>query len=175
MVAIIISICLCILVCNFFRKNNNFLDVRIIVKNYFVLFSKCKGQCIIIWGVQIIISISIAIIQVIDSRLLNNLNVILSILITMLCSVLSILCVFNKYEKNVQYKQLKEQTFNTVLFEIILCIWLLLISLILLFVFKYNNVIGVKVFSGIIYYFTMIILLNFFMVLKRIKVLFEFE
>ena len=74
-----------------------------------------------------------------------------------------------------QYKQLKEQTFNTVLFEIILCIWLLLISLILLFVFKYNNVIGVKVFSGIIYYFTMIILLNFFMVLKRIKVLFEFE
>ena len=105
MVAIIISICLCILVCNFFRKTNNFLDIRAIVKNYFLLFSKCKGQGIIIWGIPIIISISIAIIQVVDSSLLNNLNVILSILITMLCSVLSMLCVFDKYEKNEQYKQ----------------------------------------------------------------------
>ena len=91
----------------------------------------------------------------------------------MFFSVLSILCSFDKERKNENYKQLLKETFNTSIFEIILCLLLLFISFIVLFIGEFKESVALKIISGIIYYLTMVTILNILVVIKRIKVLFD--
>lgn len=118
-------------------------------------------------------AIGLAEIKFIDKDILSNLHIILSILTAMFLSILSILCSFNKEKKNENYSQLLKETFNTSIFEIILCLLLLFISFIVLFIGDFKQSIALKTISGIIYYLTMITILNILVVIKRIKVLFD--
>ncbi len=87
--------------------------------------------------------------------------------------MLSILCAFDKGKGNTVYQQLLKETFNTTVFEIILCLILLFISFVILFIGNYDESIVLKCVSGIIYYLTIIAILNILVVIKRIKVLFD--
>lgn len=66
-----------------------------------------------------------------------------------------------------------KETFNTTIFEIILCLLLLFISFIVLFIGDFKESIALRIASGTIYYLTMITILNILVVIKRIKVLFD--
>ena len=79
-------------------------------------------------------AIGIVQIRCADKEILNNLNVVLSILIAMFFSVLSILCSIDGKTKGDKYRQLLIETFTTTVFEILICLLLLLISFIALFV-----------------------------------------
>ncbi|MCJ7856962.1 hypothetical protein MUJ63_11745 [Lachnospiraceae bacterium NSJ-143] len=161
-------LCLCLLL-----KHSNFLDIRRIFVQHFCIFKGNPLQLIGIFFAPILLTTGLVEIKCIDKDILSNLNIILSILTAMFLSILSILCSFNKEKKNENYEQLLKETFNTVIFEITLCLLLLFISFIVLFIGNFKESIALKISSGIIYYLTMVTILNILVVIKRIKVLFD--
>lgn len=118
-------------------------------------------------------AIGLAEVKCVDKCTLSNLNVIISILIIMFLSISNTLCSFNKEKRNENYRQLLKETFNTSIFEIILCLFLLFISFIILFIGDFKDSITLRIISGITYYLTIITILNILVVIKRIKVLFD--
>lgn len=164
--SVVLCLCLCV-------KHSNFLDIRKIFIQHFSVFKENPLQLIGIFFTPILLTVGLVEIKCINKDILSNLNIILSILTAMFLSILSILCSFNKIKKGENYKQLLKETFNTTIFEIILCLLLLFISFIILFINDFKESIPLKIASGAIYYLTMITILNILVVIKRIKVLFD--
>lgn len=130
-----------VLLLSLLPKNSNFLDVRSIFAQHFNVFRGNWLQFFGIFIVPILFSIGIVQIRCVDKEILNNLNIVLSILIAMFFSVLSILSAIDGQIRRDEYQQLLTETFTTTIFEIILCLLLLLISFIVLFigVFEKNS------------------------------------
>ena len=162
----VLCLCLC-------AKHSNFFDIRQIFIQHFCVFKGNPLQLIGIFFAPMLITAGLIEIKYIDKDILSNLNIILSILTAMFLSILSILCSFSKEGKNENYKQLLKETFNTTIFEIVLCLLLLFISFIVLFIGDFRESVALKIVGGIIYYLTMIAILNILVVIKRMKVLFD--
>ena len=157
-----------VLLLSLLPKNSNFLDVRSIFAQHFNVF---RGNWLQFFGIFIVpILFSI---RCVDKEILNNLNIVLSILIAMFFSVLSILSAIDGQIRRDKYQQLLTETFTTTIFEIILCLLLLLISFIVLFIGVFEKTVILKIISGIIYYLTIVTILNILVIIKRIKVLFD--
>ena len=162
-----------VLLLSLLPKNSNFLDIRSIFAQHFKVFRGNWLQFFSISIVPILFSIGIVQIRCVDKEILNNLNIVLSILIAMFFSVLSILSAFDGQTSRDKYQQLLTETFTTTIFEIILCLLLLLISFIVLFIGVFEKTVILKIVSGIIYYLTIVAILNILVIIKRIKVLFD--
>lgn len=162
-----------VLLLSLLPKNSNFLDVRSIFTQHFNVFRGNWLQFFGIFIVPILFSIGIVQIRCVDKEILNNLNIVLSILIAMFFSVLSILSAIDGQIRRDKYQQLLTETFTTTIFEIILCLLLLLISFIVLFIGVFEKTVILKIISGIIYYLTIVTILNILVIIKRIKVLFD--
>lgn len=89
-----IVIPLLIMIISALKKYNNYLDVRKIVKEQYNMFKNNKSALIIIYILPIIIAIGIARIKTIDVEIIDNVNVVLSILIAMFFSIMSIIINF---------------------------------------------------------------------------------
>jgi len=72
-----------------------------------------------------------------------------------------------------EYNLLLIETFNSVMFECILCIIVLATSVMLLFIDDFSDSRQLKVISGAVYYLSLVIVLNIFVIIKRTKVLFD--
>lgn len=161
-------LCGCIL-----QKNSNFLDVRRIFIQHIRIFKENAFQMVGIYIAPVLLSVGFAEIKCLDKEILGNLNIVLSILTAMFFSVLSILGAFSKEGKSENYKKLLKETFNTTIFEVLLCLMLLFISFVLLFIGNFKESFYLKIESGVIYYLSMVMILNILVVVKRIKVLFD--
>ena len=154
-----------VLLLSLLPKNSNFLDVRSIFAQHFNVFRGNWLQFFGIFIVPILFSIGTVQIRCVDKEILNNLNIVLSIL--------SILSAIDGQIRRDKYQQLLTETFTTTIFEIILCLLLLLISFIVLFIGVFEKTVILKIISGIIYYLTIVTILNILVIIKRIKVLFD--
>ncbi|WMJ83132.1 hypothetical protein ACS3UN_00035 [Oscillospiraceae bacterium LTW-04] len=160
-----------ILLFNFARKNNNFFDVRKIFSDQLEIFKDAKGQIFVFYGVPILLAFGVANYRLIDKDIVGNIVIVLSIIISMLFAMLSVLTGFNKDDKH--YKQVLKETFNTVIFESVLCIAALMASFSVLFIGNIETAWVKYCISFTIYYLIFAILLNIFIVIKRIKSLFD--
>lgn len=154
-------------------KNSNFLDIRAIFLQHFKIFKDSPIQITAIFISPIFLSVSIVLVCCVNTDILNNLNIVLSILIAMFFSTLGILCTIDTSKKKDKYIQLLKETFNATIFEISICLIILFISFVMLFVDNFSMSFALSVVSGILYYLTMVAILNVFVVIKRIKVLFD--
>ena len=161
-----------LIIISLLQKNNNFLDMRQIVIQHFKVFKGSPFQCFIIFGVPAMFAVATAMCQLVNEDIINNLNIVLSILISMFFAMLSILCSWGRKNDD-KYNQLRKETFNAIVFESILCIVLLLISFILLFLNNYMPNLLLKSISIVIYYLSFVVALNIFVIIKRLKVLFD--
>lgn len=161
------------LLLSFFPKNSNFLDIRSIFIQHLKVFQGNLLQLISIYIIPILFSICITHIRCVGETILNNLNIVLSIFLTMFFSTLSILCSMDGKTKGEKYQQLLNETFTATIFEIIICLTLLLISFITLFVNIFDESYPIKITSFVIYYLTIVAILNILVIIKRIKVLFD--
>lgn len=162
-----------VLLLSLLPKNSNFLDIRSIFAQHFKVFKGNWLQFVSIFIVPTLFSIGIVQVRCIDKEILSNLNIVLSILIAMFFSVLSILSAFDGRTRGNKYQQLLIETFTTTIFEVIICLLLLLISFIVLFIGIFEETVILKTVSGIIYYLTIVAILNILVIIKRIKVLFD--
>lgn len=167
-----IVIPLLIMIVSAFRKYNNYLDVRKIIKEQYNILKNNKSILIIIYILPIIIAIGIARIKTIDIEIINNVNVVLSILIAMFFSVMSIIINFEN-GKSVSYKKTLKETNNTIMFEILLSVFLLICTFIYMFIEKIENVIILFFISFVIYYLSIVVLINIFMIMKRMHILYD--
>jgi hypothetical protein len=157
---------------NAIRKNNNFFDIRSVFIQQFKLFNNCKGQIIVFYLVPFFLTLGTVFTKSIDKDIINNIIIVLSIFMSMLFAVLSILCSFRS--ENPKYIITLKETFNTVIYENILCIFVLIISFVQLFIDDYNGGLKLIVTSGLIYYLMFTIVLHIFIIMKRMKALFDF-
>ncbi|EOU1921400.1 hypothetical protein DMN35_13335, partial [Clostridium perfringens] len=118
-----------LLIINSIQKNNNFFDVRDVIKSQYNLFKGNKFQVIIFFIVPFLLSLGVVQIKYINKDIINNINIVLSIFISMFFAMLSILGGMSKSNKE-QYNILLKETFNTIIFECILCIIILIVSFI---------------------------------------------
>lgn len=166
------------------QKNNNFMDTRLIFKQHFSVFKGSKFACFVIFVVPAILSSSVTMVHTIDKETVSNLNVVLSILTSLFFAMLSILCSLlgtlkdnpsqeETCSKRTKYKDLLKDTFNSVLFECIVCVLLLLVNFSQLFFDNFASSVWLYAISGIIYYLTFVVILNIFVIVKRIRILFN--
>ena len=163
---------LVVMIMSALKKYNNFLDIRSILKEQYKIFENNINTLIIIYILPIIVAIGITRIKSIDVEIANNINVVLSILTAMFFSIMSIIINFeNKDSEN--YKKTLKETNNTIMFEILLCVFILICTFIYMFIEKIENRIMLSVVSFIIYYLTIVVLINIFIVMKRMHILYE--
>lgn len=162
-----------LLVCCLFCRSSNFLDVKSIVCEHLGIIKQNHVQMIGIYIIPIVFAITICRKECVNKDILDNLNIILSILISMFFAVLSILCSINSKNNNEKYQLLLKETFTSTVFEIIICLWLLFLSFTILFIGNYQENIMQRFLSFLIYYSTMIVILNILMIIKRIKAIFD--
>jgi len=167
-----IIIPLLIMVLSTFRKYNNYFDVRRILREQYNMFKNSISTLIIIYILPIIIVIGIVRVKFIDTDIVNNINVVISILIAMFFSVMSIIINFEN-KKSENYKRTLKETNNTIMFEILLSVFTLICTFIYMFIESVENQIILGIISFIIYYLTIVIIINIFIVMKRMYILYE--
>ena len=183
---ILICISVILTVTALLQKNSNFLDVRSIISTHLRVFSGSPFQCVVIFGVPLLLAIAALNEQILSKDIVDTLNIVLSILISMFFAMLSILSALNfktinKSEKEdllavskiERYNSLLKETFNAVMFECILCILVLAASFTLLFINDFSASWQLTFLSGVIYYLSLVIVFNIFVIIKRLKVLFD--
>ncbi|MDF2686873.1 MAG: hypothetical protein K0S55_2056 [Clostridia bacterium] len=170
---IMFAISICALITCFTMKNNNFLDVKMIFKQHFQIFENAPLQKIIFIFVPLLMAIGIIDIQCVDKDIINNLNIVISIFMSMFFAMLSVLSGMSVKDGNPNYNKLLKETYNTIIFEMVLCIIILMVSFVLLFMNDFTKSWFLNLISFLIYYLLLTVLLNIFIVIKRVKFLFD--
>lgn len=169
---ILIGFSLFFLVFYLLKKRNNFLDLRDIFCGHLAIFKKSKYQIFIFFIIPVIMSVGLACLYKIDSTIIDNLNIIFSIFISMFFAIISVLTAFNQ-NKTSSFIVVLKQTYNSVIFEIVLSIFTLILSIIYKLILNLVCEMVRFVYSIVIYSFVIIILLNMIVVIKRLKRLFD--
>lgn len=152
------------------RKNNNFFDVQHIIKSHLNIFKDSKFQYVIFYGVPFLLSTGTLLQQFVNEDLLGHIIIVISIFMSMLFAMLSTITSLNQKTKDEFYLKLVNETHMSILFEAILCIGVLIISFTLLFS-NITNCFVLGIFSFILYYLIYTIMLQVFILVKRISVL----
>ena len=158
-----------ILLINALQKNNNFFNVRSIFRDQFALFKDSPSQYIVFYLVPLLLAIGSTILKRVDNTILDNFNIVLSIIISMLFAFISILT--SKDKLSSKGEAVRNETINTALFEVVLCVISLLLSNIYLFGGIFDVPISSEIVSTVLYFLMFTILLQLFVILKRIKAL----
>nr|DAE43378.1 MAG TPA: hypothetical protein [Caudoviricetes sp.] len=153
------------------KKNNNFFDVRNIFYEQFKMFDKAKGQIIVFYVVPAILAYATTKNKYIDKDIIDNIIIVMSIILSMLFAMLSII---NGYQKSdPKYTKVLDETNNSIMFQSVLCVITLIVSFAQFFVGDYSGEKAIIVVSFVLYYFVFVIILNTFVVLKRMKALYD--
>lgn len=177
----VIYISLVILVLYALKRHNNFIDCRLIIKNHFSIFkvdrnengeqSFLKGQIFLFFILPLFLSISVTIISRINDTIINVITVIMTIITSMLFTVLSMFISIGRKDSINNFNEVLRETYYSIAFEILLSIFILVLCLTYLFISEIKNYLMIGIFSTVIYYFCFTIILNLFIVLKRINVI----
>lgn len=166
----------------FFKKT--YLNCFVIIQKHLECFKKPSGRYSIIsiilyFMVPYFISISLVQIRVIDDDVINIVTIIISILTSMLFTMLTLILDMRKgvlsdenydaSKASISAKLLKE-TYYSIMFEILISVVILIMCFVEIFSKEYSF------FSSIIiYYLTFTLLMNLFMVLKRIFNIIDYD
>lgn len=174
---VMVLVVICLLIIGRFIFKIRYASVSMIINNYISCFKKKDGKIMIVpivyyFGIPFIIALIAASSRKMDDEIVNVVTIIVSILTTMLFALMTILIEMKaKVNKKPQYynmdinilKRILMQTYYIVMFEILLSIIILILCLFNAFVKDYSYV-----QSFLIYYLVFLLLINLFMVLKRI-------
>jgi len=170
-------VCLIVLlICKFIFKIK-YMNCFDIIKKHINVFRNSDGKLLIVPfftynAIPIIIAFSVNRISIINDNIINSITIILSILTAMLFTILvMVIDLKNKVENNSDImnsklnamKVLIRETYYTVMFEILICVTMLILSFIYLFTNSIN-----KSVSFIMYSLVFLLIFNLFIVLKRI-------
>ena len=152
------------------QKNNNFFNIRDILKKHFDIFGDNILAIITFFVVPLLLAIGIAKEKIVTKEILDIVSLIITIFLSFFFALMGVLTANDKEEKK---KTVVNETFNTVVFECTLSIILLLIIFIMIFCGSYEWNIYTFMMSLIIYYLFFTITINIFIIIKRISRIFR--
>lgn len=165
-----------------FKKNESFFNLYDIVKNHLYLFHDCPSQYIVFYSNPLLFAIGLALIYEAGETFYANLSVIISVLLSMLLAMLSILtqksyALIADDNQRDKIQQVTQETITAIVFDSLLCIFLLLYGLAMIVIdgINFDNGVLKKFFSGIAYYNFVVILLNLLLIVKRMSRIIEFN
>lgn len=172
----LIAISVLFILISLLRKNESFFNLRSVIGTHLSLFKNCKSQYFIFYGLPLLFAVGLAMIYEAGEAFYSNLSVIVSILISMLLAVLSILTgkeyssISDDGQRN-KVKQVVNETITAIIFDAILCIFLLLYGLVMVVINDVSFDLDMikRVFAGISYYTFTVILLNLLLIVKRMS------
>ncbi|MGL5382800.1 MAG: hypothetical protein ACRDCC_04885 [Culicoidibacterales bacterium] len=122
--------------------------------------------------IPLLLSIGFTVLSPINKDILNGIMVVLAILIAMFFAMLTLTHIFFYEKKQDKYKKVAKETVNTILFEIVCSVSILIISLLGVIINSNNEMINIILRgtgSIIVYYLIFVVVLQIFVSLKRIK------
>ncbi|MCR5196511.1 MAG: hypothetical protein K6D38_09335 [Pseudobutyrivibrio sp.] len=157
---------------NMTSKNGSFLDLRKVIKNHFLLFKDCKYQYAVFYIYPVFIAAGIAYKFTPESSFMEQLNVVVSILLSALLAIMGILVSksFNALQEN-QFERAKRiltETNNAIIFDVFIGIVLIIINLVL-YTVDLTNMLWGQFLAGISYYLLIVMLLNILLIIKRLS------
>lgn len=117
-----------------FKPGTNFLDVKKVFKDYFSIFSKAKIHIAFFWGLPFIFALALIQETILTAELSESLLVFLSIFISALFAMLAILVQKQEHNLDTAYQRILIETASVALFEIILCVFSLLVTVSMIFI-----------------------------------------
>lgn len=159
------------------NKNNNYIDIRTIIKNHYKIFRGNKYQLFTFIGIPMLLSFAMIYDKIyLTQETLNALNTILAIIMPMFFCLLGFmknLSVGNDVgkEKIERIKNINLELFNTLLFECVIGTILFVLSFI--FNFISDEELIFQIYCFIFYFLYLSIFMNLFIVLKRTKKLYD--
>lgn len=171
---VLFGVSVMLLIIGAMRKNNNYMDIKSIFVQEYKLLKNEKFNIVIFYVVPILLAIGIVQISTITGNVVENINIVITILLTVIFAVLGILWGSADQLKgdNKTVKVIKE-TINTVMFISVLNIFALILAFALLFVNLENPSIVLIFLSGVEYTLIFMAILHLFIVIKRMKKLIE--
>lgn len=169
---ILFAISIILLLIYLLRTGNNVLDMRNIISQHFDIIKIDKFTLFVFTIVPITLSIGCVLVKTIDDNILDTINIALPIYIGLQFSVIGVICSLNKGSD--AYESIKEQTFNEIMFESVISIITLIISIVLtcIDITKLDEIICYLI-SFCVYCLLFNVILNTFIVFKRLKFLFD--
>lgn len=154
------------------RKSNNIINMRSIFKAHFSLISKDSFTFIIFFFLPIAMGIACDFIRPVTKDIIDVINIILPIYIGLQFSAAGILCGIER--KNTEYEKIRECTFNEILFQCVLSVLALTLSVIITFIgLNSMSDMILNCLSVFLYILIITIILNTFIVIKQIQFLFD--
>lgn len=167
-----------------FVMGMKYLDCSAIIKNHYECYKKENGKyklfpVVLYTIIPVIISFALAQVEGLDGEKINIITIIISILTAMFFTLLALIIDMKEKirnnknylasDANVSIKLLRE-VYYSLMFEIFLSI----LTLLMCFLVMFKDSFG-KINTVILYYFLFDILINLFIVLKRIFLVIERE
>lgn len=155
-----------------FKKTSNFFDFRDIVTKQMRMFKGSPEQYVLYYGIPVLLAWGTVNKRTIDDVVINNVNIVITILLSVLFATLSTISPLHSSVKG--FAPLKEETINTILFEALLCVFTLVLSFIVIFSSGYGRTVFSVVVSSLIYYCVYVIILQLLVVFKRTSKLLKY-
>ena len=182
---IVAMLCIVIFGCFLICDKDGYFDAKKIIVNYSNIFSKSKLKVRTIYAVLLILSVSIGIVETINSDLIESVTLIVSVLSGVFLAFLPVVMdLKNKDIKSIKedvYKNTCKETNSVLIFELLISIIELFFCFVYMFLYPKINLddktytVVLITFSSVIYYLMVIILLNILFILKRIRTLISFQ
>ena len=182
---IVEMLCIVIFGCFLICDKDGYFDAKKIIVNYSNIFSKSKLKVRMIYAVLLILSVSIGIVETINSDLIESVTLIVSVLSGVFLAFLPVVMdLKNKDIKSIKedvYKNTCKETNSVLIFELLISIIELFFCFVYMFLYPKINLddktytVVLITFSSVIYYLMFIILLNILFILKRIRTLISFQ
>lgn len=169
---ILLPIGLLLIILYSLQKVNNFIKIRGIMKEHIKIFGGSKIQILFFFGLPVLFATSFVQLRAFNQEAFNTLYVVITILLTMFFSILTVLAGY-KNEDDEEYKIVLKETRSSILFELIVCIYITIYSFVFQMIIDVVNQSVKAVLSWLLYYMIFFLLLNMFIVIKRYKVLDE--
>ena len=176
----LIGISTLLMLISLLRKRESFFNLRGIVVAHLSLFRNCKIQYFIFYGIPLLFASGLAMIYGAGETYFSSLIIIVSILVSMLLAILSILTTkeyvsAKSKQQHAKVQQVVSETITAIIFNTVLCIFLLLYGLIMVIIGDINFDINIvkRILAGISYYCFTVILLNLLLIVKRISRIIE--
>ena len=165
-----------------FRKNESFFNLRDVINDHLGLFRNSKSQYVIFYISPLFFAVGLSMIYEAGETFYTNLSVIVSVLLSMLLAILSILTGkdYSSIEDDNQRKNIKrvtQETITAIVFDSMLCIFLLLYGLVMIVIdgVSFDAEVVKRIFAGIAYYSFAVMLLNLLLIVKRMSRIIEFD
>ena len=177
---ILITICL-------FHRNEAFFNLRQVFRKHFALFNKSKSQYFVFYVLPFFFSIGLAMLYTAAEEFFTELSVILGIILSVLLTILSILSSYDfsavkDPKQRSRGKTVVTNTINAIIFNTLLCVFLLLYNLVLVVLaggdyswIPFDVTILKAIVSIIAYYLFSVICLTLLLIVKQMSKIIQFN